>query len=362
MKKIIILLCLLSSFLFSLTLYEEFTANKRVVNEKFFISSLVKERDRYLESLKKDMFETTVQYNERVEKETQKVYQETLEVMNYKLNLEGAGNAFLVDYDADGRVAKFDLEWHSFDDAFFKTLFTNAKAFLTIGAESAKEIFQKVKVHRLYAQLDYGNEGLVLGDIYILHNDTKYFLFLKKGVEAIAIKEKKIPLTIKIVPHNAIITIVNIKPKYMAGMALEAGNYHLKISKEGYKTIDKWIKLDNSDAFAFTLQKKRQKPRRKIAYNTFKDRFTGLKWHKVHKKMTALQANRYCKSIGGRLPMMSELRNLSAHARRVSSRLTGWYWSRNKHRDGTVGGVNFRSRLQGLSRASSYHDTLCIYR
>ena len=243
MKKIIILLCLLSSFLFSLTLYEEFTANKRVVNEKFFISSLVKERDRYLESLKKDMFETTAQYNARVETETQKVYQETLEVMNYKLNLEGAGNAFLLDYDADGRIAKFDLEWHSFDDAFLRTLFTNAKAFLTIGVEQAKEMFQKIKVHRLYAQLNYGNEGLVLGDIYILYNDRKYFLFLKKGLEAIAIKEKKIPLTIKTVPYNATITIVNIKPKYVAGMVLECKFYCPANKKDQWKEIaDKIIK------------------------------------------------------------------------------------------------------------------------
>jgi len=356
MTKVIILLCFLSSFLFSLTLYEEFRTNNNVVNEKFFISSLIKERERYLQSLKKDMFETTIQYDERVRQEKRKVYQETLDVINYKLNFEGAGNTFLVNYDADGRLAKFDLEWHSFDDAFLKKLLTNVQAFLTIGVKNAKEIFQNVKVHRFYAQLNYSNNKLILEDIYILHNHRKYFLFLKKGVEAI-IGDKKIPLIIKTIPQNATITIVNIKPRYVEGMLLKVGNYHLKISKVGYKTTDKWITLDNSDAFVFTLQKQR----RKIVTHTFKDRYTGLKWHKPYKKMNIFQANRYCKSIGGRLPMMDELKQLSAHARRVSSRLTGWYWSRNKNRDGTIKGININSNFQGTRMSSSYNETLCIY-
>ena len=63
-------------------------------------------------------------------------------------------------------------------------------------------------------------------------------------------------LTINTVPGDAKIMILNIKPKYQKGIKLEKGSYHIKILKDGYETIEKWITLDKDDSLTINLQKK----------------------------------------------------------------------------------------------------------
>jgi hypothetical protein len=45
-------------------------------------------------------------------------------------------------------------------------------------------------------------------------------------------------------PPDARVRILNIKPPYEAGMALDPGSYHIEVAKEGYETFDKWIELE----------------------------------------------------------------------------------------------------------------------
>ncbi len=53
----------------------------------------------------------------------------------------------------------------------------------------------------------------------------------------------KYSLTVNPTPSDARVQIMNIKPKYYDGIKLKKGKYHIKVSKKGYKTVEKWIKL-----------------------------------------------------------------------------------------------------------------------
>jgi hypothetical protein len=62
-------------------------------------------------------------------------------------------------------------------------------------------------------------------------------------------------LTINTIPTNAKIMILNIEPKYKDKIKLEKGSYHIKVSKDGYETIDQWISLDKDIIYTAELNK-----------------------------------------------------------------------------------------------------------
>ncbi|SHE50250.1 serine/threonine-protein kinase PpkA [Microbulbifer donghaiensis] len=54
-------------------------------------------------------------------------------------------------------------------------------------------------------------------------------------------------LTVRPKPRDARVRIMNINPRYQAGMELEPGNYDLEVSKPGYTTVRRWIAVDDRD-------------------------------------------------------------------------------------------------------------------
>ncbi len=50
-------------------------------------------------------------------------------------------------------------------------------------------------------------------------------------------------LTVRVIPKNATVKILNIRPKYSPGMALAAGSYHLEAALEGYQNQRRWVEL-----------------------------------------------------------------------------------------------------------------------
>jgi len=68
-------------------------------------------------------------------------------------------------------------------------------------------------------------------------------------------EESKIALNIVTTPTDATIRILNIPPKYIDGIQLPKGKYHVEISKVGYLTLTQWVNLDTDDAFTFSLKK-----------------------------------------------------------------------------------------------------------
>ncbi len=55
-------------------------------------------------------------------------------------------------------------------------------------------------------------------------------------------------------PGDARIRVLNIRPKYKPGMKLSPGRYHIEVSKEGYKTVKKWIELAPGERGTFNVE------------------------------------------------------------------------------------------------------------
>lgn len=62
-------------------------------------------------------------------------------------------------------------------------------------------------------------------------------------------------LTIKTIPSDAKVRVLNIVPKYHDDILLEKGEYQIEISKDGYETIYKWVQLEKDTNLNFTLSK-----------------------------------------------------------------------------------------------------------
>ena len=65
------------------------------------------------------------------------------------------------------------------------------------------------------------------------------------------------PLKITTSPADATVRVLNIQPKYHAGIMLNEAHYHIEVSKEGYLTERRWIDLNkNQQNFDFNLSQK----------------------------------------------------------------------------------------------------------
>jgi hypothetical protein len=62
-------------------------------------------------------------------------------------------------------------------------------------------------------------------------------------------------LTIGVTPRDATVKILNIKPKYYDGIKLERGDYHIRITKDGYKPVSRWINIKQDEYINIVLKK-----------------------------------------------------------------------------------------------------------
>ena len=67
--------------------------------------------------------------------------------------------------------------------------------------------------------------------------------------------KRKYSLQVKVIPSNARVQIMNIKPKFYNGIELKEGSYRIRVSKKGYITSDKWMKLGRDRRMNITLKK-----------------------------------------------------------------------------------------------------------
>jgi hypothetical protein len=148
----------------------------------------------------------------------------------------------------------------------------------------------------------------------------------------------KVPLTINVAPSDAKVRIMNIKPKYHDGIKLKPGSYHVVVDKKGFKSYDKWLKV-NSDKSVFNIQLK-SKGQQKVDLSSpliyksqtedlkltderkaWYDEGSGLVWEIKSKqnfqdKYSWSNAKRYCEklnvaSLEWRLPSTRELKTLT---------------------------------------------------
>ncbi|MFT7860744.1 MAG: PEGA domain-containing protein [Sulfurimonas sp.] len=58
-----------------------------------------------------------------------------------------------------------------------------------------------------------------------------------------------------VAPKGARIRILNIRPKYHHDIKLKSGNYHIEVSKKGYKTHKSWVKVTKPTTYKVKLEK-----------------------------------------------------------------------------------------------------------
>ena len=82
----------------------------------------------------------------------------------------------------------------------------------------------------------------------------------KEAVEIYSPKviKKKYSLTVKTNPTDAIVKILNIRPKYKDGILLKEGNYKIEVSKRGYKKQISTLSLQHDIIKTITLIKQKE--------------------------------------------------------------------------------------------------------
>jgi len=100
-------------------------------------------------------------------------------------------------------------------------------------------------------------EGLAV-DLVVTRDSNINYTTEQFDVEQKQIVSKVGKLFLETVPEEAQVRILNIKPKFVQGMELEPGRYHLEVAAEGYETERRWIDLvaGNEEPFRFKLTKK----------------------------------------------------------------------------------------------------------
>ncbi len=208
-------------------------------------------------------------------------------------------------------------------------------------------------------------------------------------------KEGTFRLTVRPTPEDAVVKIMNIRPVYEPGMALEPGRYLVQVSRGGYGTHSRWVDLRDRDLSIdvdlkklpdpvvlpegsitlrrtpMTAQSKNQLGIREVD-NDFADtgrgvvvdRTTGLMWEKAgsgsfmdYREARSYVAGLNRRKLAGygdwRLPTMPELGSLLEGGMRSTgfymspifgnpTRNWYWCWSADRRSSSAVWGASFR--------------------
>ena len=68
------------------------------------------------------------------------------------------------------------------------------------------------------------------------------------------IKAENARLFVDTEPANARVRILNIKPRFVQGIELEPGHYHIEVSHNGYKTKKLWLRLRTNETRTLDIQ------------------------------------------------------------------------------------------------------------
>ena len=77
----------------------------------------------------------------------------------------------------------------------------------------------------------------------------------QKPIQTKTAKRDKFKLLVISEPENSRVRIMNIKPKYHDNIALKKGRYLIEVSKKGYQTYKKWIKIEDDTTLHVKLKK-----------------------------------------------------------------------------------------------------------
>lgn len=75
-------------------------------------------------------------------------------------------------------------------------------------------------------------------------------------------EEKAVPVKAKLFvetePSDSVVKVMNIRPKFHQGHELNPGDYQIKVSANGYESMEKWVSLDAGDEKHLNIQLKKK--------------------------------------------------------------------------------------------------------
>jgi len=221
--------------------------------------------------------------------------------------------------------------------------------------EKVKEEAKKLTLDKL-AAAKHAEERLAIEEVERVRLERKK---AKEEAERVKLEKEKasqeFPLTVNTTPSNAKVQILNIKPKYYDGIKLKRGKYKIRVSKNGYKTVNVSVNPKNTPIKQVVLEKKL------IQSNKYITKIGNKMWQdqaiNARKKFKWHAALKYCKnlSLGGysdwRLPSLKTLEELYTHKSKLKNVYPSDYWSSTTHsRDSR------RTRLVNFRYGRSYED------
>lgn len=178
--------------------------------------------------------------------------------------------------------------------------------------------------------------------------DSKYvWLDLNRDMNySVILSPETFSLNVQTFPEDAIVQIINIKPVYYDEIRLRRGKYRIRVSKKGYKTIEKTIALQTNTVKKFTLEAEND---------------TGkLPYYLSDSKLKFSDAFPACLDRDMRLPSREELERIMS-SNKIVGHVNAWFWT--SERSGAVSYnviQNSPERLTKKARLSEEYFAYCI--
>jgi hypothetical protein len=161
------------------------------------------ERINKIQNLKQDTFESTKNFNIRVNSEINLLQNEVKFFAKNRSKKYSAGTASMKSYDADREKMKLSLKWNGDLKSVFPEIKNLKTVTLDISNNEAKALFEKQKKHYFYIDLAYVNSKLVIFKI-ILNDIYQMKPLSKQNSSSISSKNNKTSLTSDLPTHTKV--------------------------------------------------------------------------------------------------------------------------------------------------------------
>lgn len=219
---------------------------------------------------------------------------------------------------------------------------------LSVLTEPADASVQILNIKELYKEPMSLEGGRYHIKVFRKGYDSHYiWLDLNRDINySVILSPETFLLNVQTFPEDAIVQILNIKPVYYDGIPLPKGKYRIRVSKKGYKTLNRTISLQKNTIKKFTLEA---------------DNATGKSaYYLSDKKLKFSDAFPVCLNRDMRLPSRQELEKIMG-SKKIVGHKNAWFWT--SEQSGTVSYYviqNSPERLTKKARLSEKHFSYCI--
>lgn len=174
MRVILLIFLIVVNSLATTNLHQKCKSQMDGECEQNRIQSLIYKATEDIIRLRKDMFETTQEFNARREAKYTMIDNSIISAIKDEVKQNGAGKVTLLDYNADKSIMKLLATWNENLTSVLPKKSTPKSFSLIINPKDAKRIFTKKQTHRFYINISYISHQLIIYKIYIKVDGEEY--------------------------------------------------------------------------------------------------------------------------------------------------------------------------------------------